>query len=448
LVAVAVAAVLVIADREVTRLDIGYGVLALLLTAVAVIRSADWVVGLCVLAAMGLAVVTVTRAISWRGVFAAPVAVLVRSIHVPVLVVRPLARFVTGRDLRRIGPVARGTAVAVFALVVFGTLFATADAAFAQLAQDLLVPSWNVTFLPARLFTAVAVTVMVGALLLAKPRFAAEWLGDRAPSWDGFFAPVGKRTPRASVVEWAIPVVALDVLFASFVAVQISVLFGGRHHVEITDGLTYAEYARQGFFQLLAVAGLVLVVIAAVIAMGRSEEPRARTFMRWSLGALCALTLVVLASALVRLQLYEETFGFTRLRVSVHATIFWLAGIFLFVMASGVVWRAAWLPRTVIAYTALALLMFAAIDPDATIARENVRRFEETGRIDIGYLTTLSEDAVPALLELPQPERDCYLWLTYGGAPEPDPWNGFNLARARARDALGRVEFPSVSSCD
>jgi hypothetical protein len=190
------------------------------------------------------------------------------------------------------------------------------------------------------------------------------------------------------------------------------------------------------------VAALVLVVIAAVVVMGHADQPRRRNLMRWSLGALCALTLVVLASALFRLQLYEETFGFTRLRLSVHATIYWLAGIFALVMVAGAAWRARWLPNTVVAYTALALITFVAIDPDATIARENVRRFEETGRIDIGYLTTLSEDALPALLQLPRPERDCFLSLSYDGLPEPDPWNGFNLARERARQAIARVDLP------
>ncbi|MGH2806493.1 MAG: DUF4153 domain-containing protein [Actinomycetota bacterium] len=446
--AVVIAATIYIADRrDITRYDVLCGVLALLLTAVALLRAAEWLVALCLLAAMGLSVVAVTRVKVWRGVFAAPIAVIARFTRVPVLVVRPIAHVVAGRDMTRFGPVARGTAAAIFSVVLFGTLFATADAAFARLAQDWLIPRWDLNLLPARVVTGVIVTFVVGALILAKPRFAPEWLGAGASSWDSFITRAEPREAKTrSVAEWAIPVIALDVLFASFVAIQISVLFGGRDHVEVTDGLTYAEYARQGFFQLLAVAALVLVVIAAVIALGRPREGRDRTLMRWSLGALCGLTLVVLASALVRLQLYEETFGFTRLRVSVHATIYWLAGIFVLVIVSGIRWRAGWLPRAVVAYTAVSLLAFAVVDPEALIARENVRRFDETGRIDVGYLSTLSADPVPHLLELPTDERNCVLFLSGDPVPEPQPWNGFNLARLRARDALKDVVVPEDGS--
>lgn len=448
LVALAVAATIYVADRgDVTRFDVLYGALAFLLTSIAVVRSAEWLVALCLLAAMALAVIAVTRVDSWRGLFTAPIAVLARFRRVPALVVRPLLTpLFSGRDVTRVGPVARGTAIAIFSLVLFGTLFGSADAAFARLAQDWLIPQWDLDLLPARFATGAIVALVVGALVIAKPSFAAEWRGETASYWDSYVVGRPPREPRSSVADWAIPVIALDALFATFVVVQISVLFGGREHVEVTGGLTYAEYARQGFFQLLTVAALVLLVIAAAVVLGRPREGRDRELMRWSLGVLCALTLVVLASALVRLQLYEETYGFTRLRVSVHATIYWLAGVFVLVGIAGIRWRARWLPRTFVAYTGACLLIFAGIDPEALIARENVRRFEETGRIDTYYLATLSADALPELLALPPAEQNCVLYLSGDPVPDPDPWSGFNFARERARDAMQDIYVPNDPS--
>ena len=70
------------------------------------------------------------------------------------------------------------------------------------------------------------------------------------------------------------PLGVLDALFLAFVAVQATVLFGGHRHVLETEGLTYAEYARQGFWQLLWVSALTLLVLSAVIRVAGREQHR------------------------------------------------------------------------------------------------------------------------------------------------------------------------------
>src|SRR4029078_7451345 len=108
-------------------------------------------------------------------------------------------------------------------------------------------------------------------------------------------------------------VVALVVLVGVLWALRFATLCGRRRHVLDTAGLTYAEYARSGFAQLMVVAALTLAVAAA--ARRRAPGSGAPD------AALCVLTLVVLASALKRLGLYEETFGFTRLRFAAHVSL-------------------------------------------------------------------------------------------------------------------------------
>jgi hypothetical protein len=87
----------------------------------------------------------------------------------------------------------------------------------------------------------------------------------------------------------------------------------------------------------------------------------------------------------------------------------------------------------VVASAGLGLLALALAGPDALAARWNVDRFEDTGRVDVRYLSTLSDDAVPALQRLPEPQRSCAL---AGRAPVDDGWTTWNLARARAADSL------------
>ena len=81
------------------------------------------------------------------------------------------------------------------------------------------------------------------------------------------------------MVEWLVPIVVLDALFLTFVTVQLTVLFGGHRHVLGTEGLTYAEYARSGFGQLVVVTLLTLSVVAATVRFAprhsRAATPRA-----------------------------------------------------------------------------------------------------------------------------------------------------------------------------
>jgi hypothetical protein len=239
----------------------------------------------------------------------------------------------------------------------------------------------------------------------------------------------------------------LDLLFAAFVIVQVAVLFGGRSHVLDTAGLTYAQYARQGFFQLVAVAVLTLGVVAASIRWARTEHRADRLVLKVLLGVLCVLTLIVLLSALRRLTLYESAFGFTRLRISVQATILWLGGIFLLVMLAGAMWRGRWLTRAAVVFTGIALLVFSLLDPDALIASKNVERFERTGQIDLSYLSVLSPDAVPALARLPLPLARCALSSHADLLQDDESALAYNLGRGRARDFLWPTlaQAPSVA---
>jgi hypothetical protein len=344
------------------------------------------------------------------------------------------------RRARRLAPALRGAAIGAALLGVFGSLFLSADAAFARLAEDLLVPSWDLSLMPARVVVFGTVLLLCGALALAGPSYAVAGLVSGATA-----------SPRRRLgrTEWGIALGLLDLLFLAFVLVQLTVLFGGRDHVLQTAGLTYAEYARQGFFQLLAVGALTLGVVTGATRWSRREAPADTRVLQALLGLLCLLTLVVLASALRRLTLYESVFGYTRLRLSVHATIMWMAAVFALVLVAGVRMRARWLPRTAVMLTAVSLLAFTLIDPDGLVASNNVRRYRETGRIDVAYLSTLSPDAVPALAQLPEPLRSCALAGPAASLSEPSSWAGYNVGRETARNVLAAAEpFPvSADMC-
>lgn len=405
----------------------GFALAALALLAMATLFDATWLILVDVLAAAGCAAVAVTSARAWAAILGAPFRVAGQALRVPAAMARSLPR---GDDGVPAGPVFRAAGVSALLLLIFGGLFVSADAAFARIAGDLLLPDVGAELLPARVFVGLVVLAGAGGLVLAG-RNREELL---SPS----FADVWNRSPRRqlSTIEWAVPLVLLDALFAAFVLVQVTVLFGGHDHVLETTGLTYAEYARAGFFQLVWIAVLVLGVIAVSVRVLR-ESPRQR-LLKVLLGALCVLTLVVLVSALRRMDLYEAAYGLTRIRVSVYAVVLWLGGVLALVMGAGAARHAAWLPRAVLTLTVAALLVFNLSNPEARIARSGVERWRATGEIDRTYLATLSADGVPPLMALPPEVRDCIIRpIGERTRRASGAWSSSNLSREHALDLIG-----------
>lgn len=430
-------AVLSVARHRLTVVDWALGIAAFLFLAMFAVRTSDPVLFLDLCAAAGLGSLAMHGGSTWRDVFAGGLAVLTKLYRSLAPVVRPLARWVRPTDGFAQGPLLRGSAIGIALIGVFGVLFASADPAFARFAEDVLVPSWDLGLVPFRVAAFLMVVGFTGAYSIVATSPAEARTGSR---WAALWAPA-KEARRLQRPEWIVPLVSINAVFLAFLSVQVTVLFGGEQHVVRTTGLTYAEYARSGFFQLVTIAALVLVVVAAAVHLTKPAPGRDRELLKALLALLCALTLVVLFSALRRLGLYEEAYGFTRARFFVHVAIVWIAAVLLAVIAAGVRWDARWLPRAVVGVSAVILLAVNLMNPDAFIARNNLDRYQTTGKIDTYYLATLSLDAVPALSEAPEEIRGCLL-TGFDHEEKPSSLWSWNLSREAAREAL--VSAPPV----
>jgi hypothetical protein len=133
------------------------------------------------------------------------------------------------------------------------------------------------------------------------------------------------------------------------------------------------------------------------------------------------LALVVVASALYRMHVYEDAYGFTRLRLLVSVFEGWLGLLLVLVLVAGIRLRGAWVPLASVLSGAVAVLGLALVNPDGYVAAQNLDRYERTGKIDSVYLRSLSADAAPALDGSPA-DLPC---------PTGDDWLEWNLARAR-----------------
>ena len=379
------------------------------LCALATLRDAVWVTLPALLAALALAAVAAGGAATWGGILRSAAIWLVPA---PLRVVASLGV----RAWERLVPALRGALLAALLLAVFGALLAAADAAFSAALGDVLEAVVPQDRLAERLLVFAVVLAVAGGLARS-----AEPAG-----------PPRVARPRLGRAEWLPALAGLDLLFATFVAVRLRTLFGGHEHVLETAGLTYAEYARQGFGTLVFTATLTLAVVAGARRWARPERPGDERLLRGLLALLCALTLVVLASALERLGLYMDAFGATRLRLAAQAELLWLAAVFAALLALGALRRTHRLPHVSVSLTAAAVLAFGLSDPDRRIAERNVDRYERTGDLDGRYLSELSADAAPALRRLPDPVAAC----AKPRAGEEGGLPGFNLARERARSVL------------
>lgn len=343
---------------------------------------------------------------------------------------RPAANAGDRRRLSRaLASAARGALLASPLLLVFGALFVSADPLFERYAHVVLETGLDEVISHATFAGVFA--WFVGGLLV----------GLRGVSIPD--PRLGGGPFRGWALELLVALLLVDLLFLAFIGVQARALFGGRDFVEATAGLTYAEYARRGFFQLGAAAAIALPTALALDWLIPRDRPRRRAFLVLA-GLLVILVLLVLASAAHRMATYLEAYGLTEARLYGSAFMAWIAVACVLFGATVLRGRREpFVAGTVVAAWAVVLGMVAA-NPGGLVVRVNAARADAAGRFDADYAASLGADAVPALVaafERVDPQRRCAvagrLLDRWADAPPPD-WRAWNLARWRARRAVER----------
>lgn len=337
-------------------------------------------------------------------------------------------------DSPRLKGVLRGLLIVAPLLVVFTLLFSSADANFERYTMalgDLISVELPQHVLSITLMSAFS----AGLLLCTLPQLAdqSKLQSPRLQHRINFLRSLGDE-------EIAVIMGSLVLLFFVFVLLQFGYLFGGRETIEQVDGLTLAAYARRGFFELIAVSLLTLVVLLWISSTQCSQ----RIFRPMAV-VLVVCVLCILASAAQRLYLYSETFGLTLSRVLAAAIMLWLAGnlvsFIVTILRSGGTGFAFGMFASGIA----TVFLLGLVNPAAIVARVNLSKAIASSQeqpIDIRYLTRLGADAVPALLkhihDLPESQQCivAYELITrYGGERnegEKNDWRTWNASRSRA----------------
>lgn len=399
--------------------DLITATLAVALLSTVALRDAAWVVGVATVTGVAAGLVAVTGARHARAVLLAPVAAVLGGLRLLPGAAR-FARRAVGLRRAVVLRALRSAALTLVLVVAFGALYASADAVFAA-----YLPRLDLGRLPAHLVVGAAVGMVT---------LAAAHLTVAPPAWPGPTA-----TRRARLADWLAPVAALDLVVVAFLAVQVGGLVDGHAHVLATAGLTYAQYARAGFGQLVVATALTLVVVAVAARRAPRQTVLERRLTGAALGVLCVGTLGVVASALRRMTLYVDAFGLTRLRLLVLVAEVVLGVLLVLVLVAGVRWRAGWLPRAAVHTVVAGVAALVLANPDALIVRYDAAA---QAPLDVDYLSGLSADAVPAAAAVDEPLRSCLLRLASAGLPADDGWVSWNAGRAAATRVLA-TDVPS-----
>jgi len=277
----------------------------------------------------------------------------------------------------------RGLVIAIPICVLLSALLASADPIFASFF------TLNVDF--GRLVADAFFVVLGGLAMAGLIRVSAAEPVDRidGPLW------------RLGATEALVVLAILDAVFAAFAFAQVLAATGSAADTLRSAGVSYSDYARSGFFQLLwagCITLVLLILFSRITGLAKREHKLA--FLILSETAI-ALTLAIVVVAFRRLSLYEQAYGFTMLRLYSHIFAVWMAIVFVFLAAEmlGVWRRRRWFVGAIASSAAAVLLALNFVNPEAVVVALNVNHAQATGKVDTAYLAELSSDATPALLE-------------------------------------------------
>ncbi len=303
-----------------------------------------------------------------------------------------LAREIPWHDLltkqhpKRFVAFIRGLLILLPLLLIFGAMLSSADAVFAKLLSQVF--TWNMN---SSIFAWAFRFVFITALVLGLLRLSA--LGQSS------FAPL--KPVRLGQVELTMVLGGLNALFMVFILIQFGYFFGGQAQITTLTGLTYADYARRGFNELVQVVALAFPVLIVCLHLSNYDQKSNQ-----AVRILSSITLVLLAimlySAWQRLGLYREAYGLTEIRFYTAVFLVWLAAMLVYYAITALQQHYSRFVLGVIISIFLALMTLNIINPVAIIVETNLARATKSEAFDLEYALTLGTDALVPLLKYKQ----------------------------------------------
>ena len=189
-------------------------------------------------------------------------------------------------------------------------------------------------------------------------------------------------------------VTVLNVIYIIFDFIQIKSLM--LHNV--TSGINFADYARQGFFELMFVSLINLVVLLCSKKFDVKDN-KDQKYININGVIMVILTLIIIASSFMRMNLYEAAYGYTVLRLLVYVSL--ITEALLMIPTIMYIFNSKF--NIVKSYMIIIVSIYCLINfmnIDYVIAYRNVNKYYSDKKIDLNYLANFRSDNVPVLIDL------------------------------------------------
>lgn len=302
---------------------------------------------------------------------------------------------------KQIGAILIGILIALPLLLIAGSLLASADAVFAERLS--VLKDWigrlSLSLLARQILLAVCLAPFIYSMM-ESGRQQKQIIPDSVlPKW----TPNNPGIQQQSIKTILITVlICVNLLYFFFVMIQFRYLTGAIQSM-LPQHLTYAEYARSGFFELLAVSLLNVSLLFAAIRLANREKGSG-IVLRFLVLMLLGCSIIQWLSAMSRMKLYVDAYGLTRLRF-LSTAFMWLILAWFVILALREFLSRLPLFKSLAIAAIIALLALNSVNPDLRIAKYNVQRYQKPGdhtiiSLDVSYLEQLSDDALPAIISL------------------------------------------------
>src|SRR5690625_2750386 len=244
--------------------------------------------------------------------------------------------------------------------------------------------------------------------------------------------------------------VLLNAVYVLFVVIQFKYFFSGK----LMGGFTYAEYARRGFYELVLVLIINWSLLLSFLNRVKLGSRKLKLIINSLYSLLILVSGVMLTSAFQRLSLYEKAYGFTMDRFLAHAFMIFLMVIFAYTFIR------VWLERLSLIhfYLIIGLIFYTVlnvINVEQFIVDKNLERYEQTGKIDVNYLETLSYTGWNGLITLYKKEKDypyledTLVYIKYWVEGEyRSSWQSYNFSREKLLDEIKELDLPDMNDLE
>lgn len=338
------------------------------------------------------------------------------------------------KERKVIFQIVKGVLMALPVLFVFLLLFSSADIIFQKYISDLINLDNKLEFIFRSIFILLVTLVFMGAYTYIFRERKDQVATQR-----------NCEVQIVGYIESSILLVSVNILFAIFIFFQFTYLFGGESNLS-AKGITYAEYAHRGFFELIVVAIISLLLLLSIEKFLIKQKTEHGLEFKILSTILVIQVIIIMVSSYTRLSLYENAYGFTTLRLYSHALNILLAAIFCLYLYK--IYQNQQ-DNTFYFYVFISIILFLAfmnfLNPDLFITQRNIDHYNTIGELDIDYLNSLSEDSIPAMIKGLAVTNDelrknialqLYRRAQNIDFPAFNQWQSFNISRMRADKIL------------